>query len=134
MSILINTNAYDYLNVLEKAADASWTRNELIADNIANVDTPGYKRKDINFEATLEKAMGASRYTSTDDKIHSLKYTELNPGVYVDSVALSYRSDGNNVDPDTENVYLAENQIRYNGLMTAINQEFANLQAVMRNN
>ncbi|MCR5715780.1 MAG: flagellar basal body protein, partial [Lachnospiraceae bacterium] len=91
MSILVNTNAYDYLNVLEKAADASWTRNELIAGNIANVDTPGYKRKDINFEATLEKAMGASRFTSTDDKIHSLKYSELNADVYVDSVALSYR-------------------------------------------
>lgn len=134
MSILVNTNAYDYLNVLEKAADASWTRNELIAGNIANVDTPGYKRKDINFEATLEKAMGASRFTSTDDKIHSLKYSELNADVYVDSVALSYRSDGNNVDPDTENVYLAANQLRYNGLMTAINQEFTNLQAAMRSN
>ena len=44
---MINSNAYNFINVLEKAADASWTRNTLISNNIANVDTPGYKRKDI---------------------------------------------------------------------------------------
>ena len=52
---MFNSNAFDYINVLDKAADASWTRNEVIANNIANVDTPGYKRQDINFEDELEK-------------------------------------------------------------------------------
>ena len=47
---MINTNVFDYVNVLDKAADAAWLRNEAISNNIANVDTPGYKRKDINFE------------------------------------------------------------------------------------
>ena len=37
---MINTNAFDYINVLDKAMDASWLRNEAIANNIANVDTP----------------------------------------------------------------------------------------------
>ena len=36
---MINSNAFDYINVLDKAADASWLRNEVIANNIANVDT-----------------------------------------------------------------------------------------------
>lgn len=132
MSTMIDTGAFDYINVLDKASDAAWKRNELIADNLANADTPGYKRKDINFEDTLKEAMGASRFTSTDDKVKSLRNQELNPQVYTDSPAYSYRTDGNNVDPETENVYLAENQIRYNGLQTSISQEFKNLKMVMK--
>ena len=50
---MISSGAFNYINVLEKATDASWTRNALISNNIANVDTPGYKRKDVTFEATL---------------------------------------------------------------------------------
>ena len=50
---MINSNAYNYINVLTKAADASWTRNEIITNNLANVDTPGYKRKDVSFQNYL---------------------------------------------------------------------------------
>ena len=52
---MIGSNAFNYINVLSKAADASWTRNAVIANNIANNDTPGYKRKDIMFEDYLKK-------------------------------------------------------------------------------
>ncbi|MHB8131035.1 MAG: flagellar basal body rod protein FlgB [Mobilitalea sp.] len=48
---MIGSNAFNYINVLDKAADASWQRNEVISNNIANVDTPGYKRKDVQFES-----------------------------------------------------------------------------------
>ena len=41
---MIQTNAFDYINVLNRAADAAWQRNEAISNNIANVDTPGYTR------------------------------------------------------------------------------------------
>ena len=51
---MIGSNAFNYINVLNKAADASWTRNEVIANNIANVATPHYKRKDIKFEDYLK--------------------------------------------------------------------------------
>lgn len=132
MSTMIDTGAFDYINVLDKAADASWKRNELIADNLANSDTPGYKRKDIDFESTLKEAMGASRFTSTDAKIKSLRNKDLQADVYTDEAGYSYRVDGNNVDPETENVYLAENQIKYNGLEQSIDQEFKNLKSVMK--
>ena len=54
---MFDSGAFNYVNVLDKAADASWIRNEAIANNIANVDTPGYKRQDVNFEEQLRKAM-----------------------------------------------------------------------------
>jgi len=50
---MIQSNAFNYANVLDKAADASWLRNELISNNIANVGTPNYKRKDIQFQTYL---------------------------------------------------------------------------------
>ena len=58
--------------------------------------------------------------------------TELNPSVYTDSPGFSYRLDGNNVDIDTETAKLAENQIKYNGIMAGVNQEFSNLKLVMK--
>ena len=76
---MINSNAFDYINVLGKAADASFVRNEVIANNIANADTPGYKREDVDFESALQKALGSSRYTSMDKKIGDLKMGQLEP-------------------------------------------------------
>lgn len=129
---LVDTNAFDYINVLDKAADASWLRNDAISNNIANADTPGYKRQDVNFETQLAKALRSSRYTSMDSKVANVKMNRLNPITYTDYAGYSYRIDGNNVDPDTEGVYLAKNQVVYQGLTQSINQEFQNLQTVMK--
>ena len=129
---MINSNVFDYVNVMGKAADAAWQRNEIIANNIANVDTPNYKRQDINFEAQLRRALGESRYETVDAKVAHIASTELEPRVYTDPANFSYRIDGNNVDIDTENVELASNQIKYNGLVTSINHEFSNLKMVMK--
>ena len=129
---LVDTNAFDYINVLDKAADASWLRNDAISNNIANADTPGYKRQDVNFETQLAKALRSSRYTSMDSKVANVKMNRLNPITYTDYSGYSYRIDGNNVDPDTEGVYLSKNQVVYQGLTQSIKQEFKNLQSVMK--
>lgn len=132
MSSLLNTNAFDYVNVLDKAADAAWLRNDAISNNLSNVDTPGYKRQDVDFQSQLAKALGNSRYTSMDSKVANLKTSHLAPLCYTDYASFSYRLDGNNVDVDTEGVYLAKNQVTYQGLNMCISQEFKNLQMVMK--
>lgn len=129
---MIQTNVFDYIRVLDKAADASWLRNEAISNNIANVDTPGYKRQDVEFESVLKKALGMSRYETMDAKVSGLRTERLAGRPYTDYAGFSYRIDGNNVDIDNENVMLAQNQLKYQGLITAINQEFTNLQTVMK--
>lgn len=130
---MINTNAFDYINVIDKAADASWIRNECIANNIANATTPGYKRQDVAFESELKKALGGSSDVAhMDQRVARVKTSELNPKAYTDLNGYSYRLDGNNVDIDTENVMLAENQLKYSGLLNSIDQEFKNLQMVMK--
>ena len=129
---MINTNAYDYINVLDKAADAAWLRNELIANNIANQDTPGYKRKDVDFESQLTEAMKHQKYTSIDEKVSKLDMKRLNGKIYTDYGDFSYRLDENNVDPEQEQVKLAANQLKYQGLMSSLTAEFNNLKAVMK--
>lgn len=129
---MFQSSVFDYVNVLDKAADASWLRNEAIGNNISNVDTPGYKRQDVAFEAVLKSALGSSRYETTDAKVASIRTNRLAPRVFTDYANYSYRLDGNNVDIENENVMLAENQLKYQGLITSINQEFANLKAVMK--
>ena len=125
---MIQTNAFDYINVLDRAADAAWQRNEAISNNIANVDTPGYKRQDVAFESVLQQALGNNRYESMDDKVANVNLSRLRGRAYVDYANYSYRLDGNNVDIENENVMLAE----YQGLISSINQEFTNLKTVMK--
>jgi len=129
---MIQTNVFDYVRVLDKAADASWLRNEAISNNIANVDTPGYKRQDVAFESVLAKALGNNRYQSMDAKVSAATRRNLSVRTFEDYSNYSYRLDGNNVDVENENVMLAENQLKYQGLMTSIQQEFTNLQLVMK--
>lgn len=127
---MINSNIYDYVNVLDKAADASWMRQEAISNNIANVNTPGYKRQDVAFEDSLQEAISNSRYRSTDEKVANLSKADLRIRSYTDSSGFSYRLDGNNVDIDTENAALTRNQLKYNALVDSINHEFSMIKAV----
>ena len=129
---MINSNAFDYINVLDKAADAAAYRNELLANNIANQDTPEYKRQDIDFESQLRTAMKHSKYTSIDSKVANLRMSALTPKQFTDYENYSYRLDGNNVDPEQEQVKLAANQIKYEGLMDSLTAEFNNLSTAMK--
>lgn len=129
---MINSNVFDYVNVLQKAADASWVRNDVLANNIANVSTPGYKRQDVDFETQLKRALRSTRFKTVDARVSAINTSELNTSIYTDSSGFSYRLDGNNVDIDTEGAKLAANQIKYNGLIDSINQEFSNLKLVLK--
>ena len=129
---MFNTSTFNYINVMDKAADAAWIRNDVISNNIANATTPDYKRQDVDFESEFRKALKRSKYKSMDDKIADIKTARLNPRTYIDSANYSYRLDGNNVDIETENVTLAANQLKYNGLIDCINKEFSNLKLVMK--
>ena len=54
---MINTNLYNYIDVLDKAADAAYIRNDVLANNIANDSTPNYKRQDVQFESILQASL-----------------------------------------------------------------------------
>ena len=128
---MITSNAYNYINVLDKAADASWTRESVLAQNIANVDTPGYKRKDLDFESQLQQQLKHYKYTNLDEKVKKTDLSKLKANIYTDLSNYSYRLDGNNVDIDTENVELASEQIKNEALTNSINAEFTRMRQAM---
>lgn len=131
---MITTNAFDYINIMDKAADASWMRESAIANNIANVDTPRYKRLEVDFQSALERELGRSKFTSLDKKVRGLNgdLGGLSVSSYTDAGNYSYRLDRNNVDVDREQVELASEQLRYELLTTAMNEEFSRMKTVLK--
>ena len=130
---MFTTNVFDYTNILDKAADASWMRENVITNNIANIDTPGYKRQDVDFESVLQKALGKTKYSSLDKKVRELNQDlgKLTTTSYTDAANYSYRLDRNNVDENTENE-LASESLRYQLLTTAITNNFSRMQTVLK--
>ncbi len=132
---MISSNAFGYVNVLSAAADAAWTRNEILTNNIANVDTPGYKRQDIKFESILRNEIDRHKSEASStltQRVNDVDYTRLKPFVYTDNAELSTRLDGNNVDIETEQAELASNQLMYDGIITGLNGEFERMKSVLR--
>ncbi len=130
--MLGGTGVFDYINLLGTSLDAAATRNDIINNNLANVNTPEYKRKDIRFETELKSAFAKSGLDTVDARVKNLDLNGLKPEIYTDYAELSYRYDGNNVDVNNENAILAKNQIKYNGMMTLLNKNFSQLMSVMK--
>ncbi len=126
---------YSNINLLTRALDASWKRNEIIANNISNAETPNFKRSAVLFEEILreqlsgEKLKGvitnAKHIPINDININDIKYkikTEKN---------FSTRMDKNNVDIDVEMAERAKNEIIYNTLTSKIQDSFQKIKFVI---
>ena len=130
----MSSGMFGFVNVLKAAADASWTREEVLTNNIANVDTPNYKRQDVDFTTYLRSALSRTNggSSSLTNRVNNLNYNDIAIRTYTDNSTLSYRLDGNNVDLSTENVELASEQINYNALIDSMNNEFTRFKAVLK--
>ena len=130
----MSSGMFGFVNVLKAAADASWTREEVLTNNIANVDTPNYKRQDVDFTTYLRSALSRTNggLSSLTNRVNNLNYNDIAIRTYTDNSTLSYRLDGNNVDLSTENVELASEQINYNALIDSMNNEFSRFKTVLK--
>ena len=121
--------------ILKKTLDALSQRQVLVSSNISNIDTPGYKAKDINFASQLSEIM---------DSGNNLSLTTTNSrhighsGRDVDSVEFEVfeesdpaRADGNNVNLDKEMIKLAENQIQYNAAVQLLTKRTSTILAAI---
>ena len=130
---MISSDAFGYINLLDNSADVSWQRQTLIMNNIANNDTPGYKRQDIEFESVLRRELINTHQNSLERAVNVLDDdgNQVEGIEYTDYENFSYRLDGNNVDMDTENVELASEQIRYQTLTTSVTNEVNRFKSVI---
>ena len=96
-------SAHSQIGLLAKLLDVSQLRHEVIAQNVANVNTPGYHRQDVRFEDAFARALEAGQSSSA---------WALQPEVVTQHGA-SERLDGNNVDIDVEMGQLTKNSLLY---------------------
>lgn len=127
---------YGNIDLYARALDVAWARNSEIANNIANVDTPGYKRKDVVFEEYLKEAIEAKRIRGYRTNARHIPIGASSPKdvkirVVQDNSTLSMRLDGNNVDIDTEAALAAENSIYYNTIAQKLSGDFRKLRTVI---
>ncbi len=118
----------------EKAMDAAWLTNKTISQNIANVDTPGYKRKTVKFEEILKSSSAQSFEGLKTNSLHvdiGSSIDDENIKIVTENENLSYRIDGNNVDIDTEMASLAKNTIKYNVLAQSVNAGLKRIKTVI---
>lgn len=123
------------LTVLEKGLTASSLRQKVLADNVANVDTPGFKRSDVNFEVALNAALGKSGPNlalKTTASRHIPNGLVENQSIVQTDNSTSIRNDSNNVDIDREMSNVAENGLYYNALTRTISSQLGMLRMVIK--
>lgn len=113
------------INIMNKALDGYWLRDKTINQNISNVNTPNYKRLEVNFEDELKTAMKKERSTlaTTHGKHIANPSRNVKSGISLGE-DYSYRFDNNNVNIDTESAEMAKNTIMYNAVVGQITDEF----------
>ncbi len=128
---------FSSVNVLQRGLDAAWTRNQVITNNIANVDTANFKSSTVDFESEMKAALEADEHSFTAKTTRPEHYQfaggsaeQITPKV-VENTNTEYRSDGNNVDIDYESTELAKNTLWYNVLVQQVNSEFDKLKTVI---
>ena len=113
MSLVDNT----MMQNLTRALDLTALRQRVVSENIANVDTPGYKTRDIDFAAEFRRALSQdeSDAAAVPVQVRTLR-------------GLEERPDGNNVSIDRESLLMAQNQLQFQTGVAVLRSEFNRLQ------
>ncbi|WP_042144844.1 flagellar basal body rod protein FlgB [Paucisalibacillus sp. EB02] len=121
------------INTLQQSLNYSSIKNQTIASNIANVDTPNYKAKDVVFKDILQNELSSSLAAKKTNPRH-LPFDQEHRSSYqiVQRNNTTFNHNGNNVDIDKEMAELAQNQIYYQSLVDRINGKFNSLQTVIK--
>ena len=125
---------FSTINALKQALNTGSAQVQAIANNMANVNTPGYKRKDVSFANVLDDAQNDLQMVTLKktDPRHMDTDDSPPPSVnFVTDTSGSMRADGNNVDIDAESSRLAAASIYYQGAAQLMQNQFAGLKAVI---
>jgi flagellar basal-body rod protein FlgB len=130
------------IDMLERGMDAAMVRRNVVANNIANVDVPHFKRSEVAFEAELKRALDSERVVEETPRLLTLHkehisgpaprdYRSVRPQIKTD-YATSMRNDGNNVDIEDEITQMNRNQMQYNLIADRLGSNFRLLNSLIR--
>lgn len=125
-------------DVLARSLDAQTLRLRTVAHNLANVNTPGFKRSAVTFEAALRQELERGQRRRLPLRVTHPKHLGLDgtsrqramPEIITDHTT-SMRNDGNNVDPDREMADLARIQLTYQALARQVSERYRRLRHVI---
>lgn len=107
------------LLLLERYLDVTTMRQTLVTTNLANIDTPGYHTRDVDFRGELQRAINGEDTSLTSPFVMPVR-------------GLIARPDGNNVSVDREAMLLAEVQLQFKAATAVIRSQFAQLSTAIR--
>ncbi len=128
------------LDIMKRAMDVAVLRRNVIANNIANAETPNFKRSVVNFEAQLARALESEKARPpvqlVSDPRHipfhrPMDYRQVQPRLVLDYLTTA-KNNGNNVDLEEEMMLAAQNQLLYQTLATVVSAEYARVNIVLR--
>lgn len=120
------------MQMLQDGLNGAATRQQAIANNMANVNTPGYKRQEVSFKDSLRDAYINQNNTGVEMQAAHSRHIQDQPSKPVSPVKYevsdtNMRNDDNNVDPDREMAKQAKNSLYYNGLAQFERKIFSDL-------
>ena len=127
------------LSLNQKALSVSVLRKQVIANNIANVDTPHYKRHMVSFESELNRAIDEANRPGYPTKMKDVRHIPFSspkdvmtvkPKVHVEFDS-NYRNDKNNVDIEKEIADEIKNTLYFSSVTQAVNNSFKRIQSVL---
>ncbi len=138
--MFVNNSFGKTLDILHRTLDVSVLRQSVIANNLANADTPNFKRSTVNFESELKRALDSEKVgkmegTLTNERhipFHrSVDYRNVGPRRMLDYMSQS-DNNGNNVDLEEEEILSLENQLNYQLMTRFVSNQFATINLVLR--
>ncbi|MDR3201103.1 MAG: flagellar basal body rod protein FlgB [Spirochaetales bacterium] len=140
--MFLNNSFGKTLDLLHRSMDVEVLRHEVLANNMANVNTDHFKRSDLAFESRLKAALDsenpAGKFPShrpemdkADFAKQVIDYRTVKPKKVLDFASVS-KNNGNNVDPEVEASLVLHNQLMYQLATQAVNSHFNQLKMVLR--
>lgn len=129
----------DTMKILEKSLNAASLQHQLITNNIANVDTPGFKASEVVFQSKLQQALDKTQDDYLRLKLTNKNHIPIVPEMTINNVEpeivtrteTSLRTDDNNVDIDSEMSKMAENTVYYSTLSELMSLKLGMLKNVI---
>lgn len=126
--------------ILEKSMNAASLQQQMMGNNIANVNTPGYKRSEVVFQSKLDQVINGTEKSYLPLTVTNKSHISIVPQMNLDSVnpeivtntETSSRNDGNNVDIDVEMSKMAENTAYYSSLAQLTSMKINMLREVIK--
>ena len=118
------------IGMMEKSLDFLWTKQGVTSNNIANVDTPGYKSKYVPFEETFQRRLAAA--SGTRDGRQMKQAIAGASTVIHETTGETARLDENNVNADSEMVELTRTALQYQYGLNSVNSDITRLRTAIK--